>query len=211
MRYRVFPLLGASITCAILSMAIPKALAAPQSSTAQPVAQPFDLSGVWFTQGAVRANFTFKNVSPLLPWAQDRMQANHQQPSPLLRCLPPGVPRIWTMPAPFEIVSAPGMILIYYEFGHYVREIHTTRDHPKDLLSTWMGDSVGKWEGDTLVVDTIGFNDQTWIDNTGLPHSDQLHLVERLRRVNHDVLQLDITVDDPKTYSSLGQRSASMT
>ena len=83
-----------------------------------------------------------------------------------------------------------------------MRQIHTDgRDHPKDLLPTWLGDSIGKWDGDTLVVDTVGFNDKTWIDNTGLPHSDALHLVERLRRVSHDVLQLDITVDDPKAYT----------
>ena len=92
-------------------------------------------------------------------------------------------------------------MLIYYEFQHLVRQIHTDgREHPKDLVPTWMGDSIGKWEGDTLVVDTTGFNEQTWIDNTGRPHSDALHVVERLRRVSPGVLQLDITIDDLKAY-----------
>jgi hypothetical protein len=64
-----------------------------------------------------------------------------------------------------------------------------------------MGDSIGKWDGDTLVVDTIGFNDQTWLDNTKRPHSEDLHIIERIRRTSHDVLQLDITIDDPKAYT----------
>ncbi len=204
MRYwhRSFPFFGAAITWAFLSLTIPGAVAAPQASKPQLAGQPFDLSGVWFTEGKVRANFVFRESSPLLPWGEDKLKANHQESSPLLRCVPPGVPRVWTMPAPFEIISLPGRILLYYEFEHLVRQIHTDgRDHPKDLIPSWMGDSVGKWDGDTLVVDTTGFKNGTWIDNTGLPHSDALHVVERLRRVSHDVLQLDITIDDPKTYT----------
>jgi hypothetical protein len=64
-----------------------------------------------------------------------------------------------------------------------------------------MGDSIGKWEGDTLVVDTVGFNDKTWLDNDGHPHSEDLHVVERIRRASHDTLTFDITIDDPKAYT----------
>ncbi len=82
------------------------------------------------------------------------------------------------------------------------RRIYTDgRQHPKDLDATFMGHSTGKYEGDTLVVDTIGFNEKTWLDHVGLPHSDALHVVERIRRVDHNTLQDDFTIDDPKTFT----------
>jgi hypothetical protein len=92
--------------------------------------------------------------------------------------------------------------MIIYEFDHYVRQIYTDgRDHDKNLPASWMGDSIGHWEGDTLVVDTINFNDKTWLDRGGHPHSDQLHLVERIHRVPPDILKIDLTVEDPKAYT----------
>ena len=70
-----------------------------------------------------------------------------------------------------------------FEYDHFVRQIFTDgRKHPEDMVPSWMGDSIGKWEGDTLVVDSIGFNDKTWLDQVGHPHSEELHLVERIRR-----------------------------
>jgi hypothetical protein len=75
------------------------------------------------------------------------------------------------------------------------------RAHPKDAEPTYMGHSTGKWEGRTLVVDTVGFNDKTWLDPMGLPHSDAMHLTERIQRVNHDTLVDEYTIDDPKTYT----------
>ena len=75
------------------------------------------------------------------------------------------------------------------------------REHPKDLEQTYMGHSIGRYEGDTLVIDTIGFNDKTWLDPMGLPHSDALHVVERISRTDHDTLQVDYTLDDPKAYT----------
>ena len=86
-----------------------------------------------------------------------------------------------------EIAHIPGRVLMLFEYDHFVRNIFTDgREHPKDLNPSWMGDSIGKWEGDTLVVDTVGFNDKTWLDNDGHPHTEDLHVVERIRRVNHD-------------------------
>ncbi len=88
-----------------------------------------------------------------------------------------------------EIAHIPGRVLMLFEYDHFVRNIFTDgRQHPSDLSPSWMGDAIGKWEGDTLVVDTVGFNDKTWLDNDGLPHSEDLHVVERIRRVNHDTL-----------------------
>jgi hypothetical protein len=95
-----------------------------------------------------------------------------------------------------------GRVIMYFEYDHFVREIFTDgRTHPDDLDPSWMGHAIGHYEGDTLVVDTVGFNDKTWLDRIGHPHSDQLHLVERIHRVNHDTLQDDITIDDPKAYT----------
>lgn len=118
-------------------------------------------------------------------------------------CLPTGVPRIYVHPFPMKIVQIPGVVYQLFEFNHFVREIYTNegREHPKDLDPSWMGNSVGWWEGNTLVIDSIGFNDKTWIDRAGLPHSDQLHVIERITRPTHNKLHLDVTVDDPKTYT----------
>ena len=93
-------------------------------------------------------------------------------------------------------------MVMYFEYDHFVREIFTDgRQHTPDLNPTWMGEALGKWDGDTLVVDTIGFNDKTWLDYSGHPHSDALHVVERIRRVNHGTLVNDITIEDPKAYT----------
>src|SRR5208282_5360507 len=92
--------------------------------------------------------------------------------------------------------------LILYESQHLVRQIHMNRkEHPKEYIPTWQGDSIGRWEGGTLVIDTTGFNEQTDVDIWGLPHSDSLHVVERIRLLNHDLLQMEATIDDPKAYT----------
>ena len=90
---------------------------------------------------------------------------------------------------------------MYEDFDEH-RQIWTDgRDLPKDPDPSWYGYSVGKWDGDTLVVDTIGFNNKSWIDGNGHPHSDEMHVVERYRRVDHDTLELTMTIDDPKAYT----------
>ena len=118
-------------------------------------------------------------------------------------CFPTGVPRIYVHPFPFEIIQIPGRVVELFEFNHFVRQIYTNgpHEHAKDLDPSWMGDSVGWWEGDTLVIDSVGFNDKTWLDRAGLPHSDQLHVIERITRPKHDTLVVHITIDDPKTYT----------
>ena len=101
-----------------------------------------------------------------------------------------------------EIMQIPGRVVMLFEYDHFVRQIFTDgRQHVQDMPPSWMGDSIGKWEGNTLVVDTTGFNDKTWLDLVGHPHTDALHLVERLRRVSHDTMTIDISIDDPKAYT----------
>jgi hypothetical protein len=123
-----------------------------------------------------------------------------QDPSPSARCLPPGLTFIMTAPYPFEIVQTPTKILTYHDFGNFVRQIRlTTKDHG-DPTPSWLGHSVGWFEGDTLVVDTTGFNGKAWLDASGLRSSDQLHTIERFRKVNGE-LEYTVRIEDPLVFT----------
>ncbi len=180
-------------------------------------AHAVDLAGVWYPSSVNIFGLIWNDPQgrplkplPLTPWGEEKFRANHpigqytalNSNDPNNSCLPPGVPNIYTHAFPMEILQVPGRVIMFFEYGHYVRQIFTDgRAHAKDANPTWMGDSIGKWEGDTLVVDSIGFNDKTWLDASGYPHSDALHLIERMQRVDHSTLMVDITLDDPKTYA----------
>jgi hypothetical protein len=117
-------------------------------------------------------------------------------------CLPMGWTRQMNAPMPLEIMQEPNRIALLFEAWNTFKVVPTDgRDHPKNVDPTWMGNSVGHWEGDTLVIDTIGFNDKTRLDTIGHPHSDQLHVVERLTRADAMHMAYEVTVDDPKTYT----------
>jgi hypothetical protein len=147
----------------------------------------------------------------MTPWAKEKYDAEkpsngprthslQETDDPVLRdCLPPGTPRIYLQPFPFQIVQTPKEVIMIFEYDHTVRQIFTDgRPHPEDVTPTYMGHSVGKWDGDTLVVDTIGFNEKTWLDRDGIPHSDQLHIVERFHRTDRDNMVVDLDIQDPK-------------
>src|SRR5260370_31048587 len=200
MRYRAFGVVTIALTLSLSLVFLASASAVPQGAKTSDSYETRDLSGVWFTQGKVRANFAFEGGALFLPWGEERVKAGPQKDTLVVLCIPPGVPRVWTEPYPFEIITLPQRVLIIYEYQHLIRQIYTDgRDHPKDLTPTYMGNSVGKWEGNTLVVDTIGFNDKTSVDGTNHPHSDALHVVERIQRVAHQILKLDTTIHDQKT------------
>jgi hypothetical protein len=96
-------------------------------------------------------------------------------------------------------LQTPKKLFVFYENDNMVRQIFTDgRKHPESLELTWEGHSIGQWDGDTLVADTIGMRDETWIDDDGHVHSDQLHMVERVRRIDYNTLQIDLTLNDPK-------------
>jgi hypothetical protein len=195
--------------------------AAPAKAQA-PSAAP-DLSGVWRQHSPPgtrpTALYSFnKEDPPMTPWAEALFKANKPSFGPRavpdsndpvnpttgnsIGCSPPGVPRIYQHPFPMEIIQIPGRVLMFFEFNHFVRQIYMDgRGHDKNVAPLWMGDSIGKWEGDTLVVDTTNFNDKTWLDRGGHPHSEALHLTERIRRHDHDTLEIEITIDDPKAYT----------
>lgn len=172
-----------------------------KKTSAQAAAHTPDLTGVWMID-KFQPNI-FPNVKSLLtPWGEEQLKASDSTVNdPNLACLPHGVPRVMYVPLPMEIMQIHGRVLIFQEALDQVRQIHLDRQHPKDLDLTYNGDSIGKWEGDTLVVDSIGFNDVTWLDHVGLRHSDALHVVERIRRVDHDTLEDDFTIEDAKAFT----------
>ncbi|MBI3049346.1 MAG: hypothetical protein HYY76_13660 [Acidobacteria bacterium] len=143
---------------------------------------------------------------PLLPWARQLRDSRNPTDDPHLWCLPMGVPR--TTPYPFRFVAnythkAPTHLFILHEGNiHSYRQIFMDgRGHPEQLDPTWYGHSVGRWEGDTLVIDTVGFNDKFWFDRRGTPHSERLHTVERWTRVDYGRLINEVTIDDPGAFS----------
>jgi len=130
------------------------------------------------------------------PWAQEAAKQFTIYNDPINRCASPG-PQAYSAPYAFEFLQTPGRVTMLMEYFHEVRRIWLDgRGHPKDLEPSYLGHSIGNWEGDTLVVDTVGFQeDKAW----RTPHSDQLHQIERIRRVlNGNVLEIELTVEDPK-------------
>jgi hypothetical protein len=161
-----------------------------------PDGQP-ELAGVWYPRRVVDPG-----KPELKPWAQgvvkERM-ANNQKDFPQTHCWPLGL--IANMLQVWKLVQTPALLVILIE-GELPRQVFTDgRDHPKDLNPTWVGHSVGHWEGDTLVVDTVGFNDRSWLDLQGRPHTENMHMTERYRRADLGHLEIETTIDDPGAYT----------
>lgn len=173
-------------------------LARPASPPSELVGGVPDISGVWF------ASFvpTLAPSPPMLPAAEAIMKMRKPEDDPMARCLPPGVPRVGSTAFPIEILQSPGRVTILYEYDHFVRRIFTDgRKHPEDLGPTWLGHTIGHWEGKTLVADTVGLNDVSWLDQDGHPASDALHVIERYTKSDDGQSLLhEITIDDSKMY-----------
>jgi hypothetical protein len=153
-----------------------------------------DLSGVWEPEGSPSMQSQAKALL-LDP------KAAQGKPDPDANCTLSGVPRIDLGPKPFKILQSPDEVVFLYQAYTAFRQVFTDgRPLPGDLQPAWLGYSVGKWDGDTLVVDTAGFNDITWLDNAGTPHSESLHVTERFHRRDAAHLDIQITIDDPKTF-----------
>ena len=192
--------------------------AAARHDSARAGARAFDrhdLSGVWEHEG-IGGKIDSGPVSPMTPWGQAKFDAAKpgfgprrvpptEDNDPVLICDPQGFPRAMSLenPEPMEFIQIRGRILQFMEWNHNWRTIWTDgRDLPKDLSPTWYGYSVGKWEGDTLVVKTSGLDERTWLDPLGHPHSDALSVEEHYRRVNRNTMEFTMKVDDPKAYTS---------
>ena len=170
-----------------------------------------DLTGPWMGGGSnadiEREGGLKPGELPLLPWARELRDRRREQDEPYTICLPMSVPRTNPFPWKFGMTyTSRGLTHIYklHELGdagaHRVIYMDG-RKHPEDLLPTWWGHSIGWFEGDTLVIDTVGYNDKFWFDSRGTPHTEQLHTIERWTRINYGTMIHDFTLDDPGAYS----------
>jgi len=183
-----------------------------------------DLSGIWQVQGDARApnglfglgeslnSRYFRDIlsdfkpeeRPLTPLGVERLR-QHTQPgafNPTLNCLPDGVPHGDLLPEPFKIMHTPGVIVMLYEVETTFRQIFMDgRKLPADMSPTWQGYSVGRWDGDTLVIDSAGFNDRSWLDARGTPRSTDMRIEERFRRRDYGHMDLTITITDPQIFT----------
>jgi hypothetical protein len=145
------------------------------------------------------------NEIPYLPAALAKKRANFENRAtadPETKGYLPGVPRIMYMPFPFQIFQTPEEIVMVFEYDRGIRNIFTNgTPHPRGPLNWWMGDSRGRWEGNTLIVDVVYFTDQTWLDRAGNFHSDALHLVERFTPAGPDHINYEVTVEDPNVFA----------
>lgn len=170
-----------------------------------------DLTGPWVGGGSnadIEREGGFKpGELPLLPWARELRDNRKEEQEPYTICLPMGVPRVNPYPWKFAMsYTSKGLSHIYvlHETGdagaHRVIYMDG-RPHPPDPIPTWFGHSIGRWDGDTLIVDTVGYNDKFWIDSRGTPHTEQMHTVERYTRENWGTLRNVFTLDDPGAFS----------
>jgi hypothetical protein len=164
-----------------------------------------DLTGIWTPDRTfiydISSALKPGEELPLQPWAAKLSKERMSKDDPEANCLPAGVPRM--APYPWKIVQTPTLIVFLYEGNiHTYRQVFLDgRAHEKDPQPTWYGESIGKWEGDTLVVDSVGFNDKFWFDFAAHPHTEKLHVVERYRRPDAGHLDYDVTIDDPGAYT----------
>jgi hypothetical protein len=192
--------------------------ASPYNGPRTPDHKP-DLNGIWQVFGTAHWNIEAHSASegvpagvsvveggtiPYQPWALARRNENFQNrlmADPLRKCYMPGVPRAMYLPFPFEITHTPNHLLIAYEFAHATRTIFLDGTPHLEDLDFWMGDARGKWEGDTLVVDTVSLGDKTWFDEAGNFHSDALKVVERFTPMDASHINYEATIDDSKVFA----------
>ena len=179
-----------------------------------------DLQGIWQALNTAADDLEAHNASlgvppgpgvveggaiPYQPSALARKKENFEKRAtldPETKCLLPGVPRITYMPGPFQIVQQADKVSILYEYRNAVRNIYMNGNpHPRGPIEWWMGDSRGRWEGNTLVVDVIYFNADTWFDRAGNFHSEALHVVERYTPTTPYHLLYEATIEDPKVFT----------
>jgi hypothetical protein len=159
-----------------------------------------DLSGFWNNQYTPNLAQALGQEPPYTPYGLQRWKDVDTKDDPTGFCLPVGPSRAFTAPFPVQIVQSPKIIAFLFEYQTIYRMIYMDgRKHPEDIMDypEFMGHSVGHWEGDTLVIDTIGINERSWLDTAGHEHSGQLHLTERIQKMNDNQLKYTVTFTDP--------------
>jgi len=207
------------VTALIAALTMPNEAAGQRSATARtPEGHP-DLTGIWQAVNTAAWDLEPHVAQPGVPAGigaidGDRIpytaaalakkkenDENRAALDPDGKCFLPGVPRVMYMPFPFQIVQTPTLVTMLFEYVHAVRNIFMDTPHPRGPIEWWMGDSRGRWEGDTLVVDVIHFNADTWLDKAGNFHSEEMHLVERFTPVGPDHIDYEVTIEDPKVFT----------
>jgi hypothetical protein len=207
------------VVCITLSgLALSISLAAAAASDSVPKG-PGSLTGIWLN-AQYRGSSSFPErdrvlrqadgqLPPLLPWAAELLNKrikDSEDGSPfastLALCLPGGIPlMLFGDDVPVQILESPGQLTMLFMEGNRFRVIPMNAGHPKDIDPSFMGDAVGRWEGDTLVVDNVGFKVRTTLDQIGMPHTEQLHVIERYRRVAKEQLEIRVTIEDPGAFT----------
>lgn len=186
----------------------PTAAAAPNRAVSRLADGTVDLSGVWTDGGAAPLEGLLKPgelKANMLPWALTLYESRDESQDPYNNCMPGGPLRItggfaWRF-VQHPTVKATHIFMLQEGNAHTYRQIFTDgRRHPVDPTPTWYGHSIGRWEGGTLVVDTIGLHNRFWLDSAGTPHTEQLHLVERWARTDFNTLRRDVTITDPGAF-----------
>ena len=216
-------IIAGTAVIAILSLKLFRNAPPSHAAAARP-----DMTGVWDRPGADKEGVAYGGTRPvggkwlsgwikwddpvMTPWALEIFKKNRKgttnpfedgitELDPSQWCYPVGPSRAFTNTQPFEIIQQENRVTVLYEKDHTVRTVFTDgRGHPPDMPFTWMGHTTGKWEGDTLVADTVKIRPETWINHIGYPKSEQMHMVERFHMVDKNTLQIDTTFDDPKAY-----------
>jgi hypothetical protein len=210
--------LGTAVTKCMMTAAAVAFLSAGSAAWAQKYTAPRDpldsshpsISGIWQAKPNVGDDIEKSIIDPpnkkipYLPGAAAKVKTNAAAKAKLdtmAKCYMPGVPRMMYMNYPFQIFQTAKYIPIVSEYSHTYRVIYMDGSAHADYIPFWLGDSRGHWDGDTLVVDVVSLNDQTWLDKAGNYHSDQMHVVERYTRTAADTLTYEATISDPKTFS----------
>jgi hypothetical protein len=223
MSNRLGILIATAAMAALLSLSLIPSAAQPRAAPAYTGPRTADgkpnLNGIWQVLGTAHWDLEPHSAQegvpagqgvveggeiPYQPWAAAKKKENYENRmtlDPLHKCFLPGVPRITYVPFPFQIAQTPKHVVITYEYAHAVRIIYTDGSPHPGPLDFWMGDSRGRWEGDTLVVDVTHFNDRTWFDMAGNFHSDTLHVVERYTPISPDHITYEVTIEDPKVFT----------
>jgi hypothetical protein len=202
------------VSAPLLGQSNGQAPAPPDAPNVQISVAKTDISGVWSaTSGVYRFASFSKDDPPMTPWGQTRFNAAKPSQGPhgvklsetndrVYKCSPPGMPYIYLQLFPMQIIQTSSEVIELFEYDHIVRHIFIDgRKHPADLKPSYNGHSIGHWDGDTLIVDTIGLNGKNWLDRVGHPESTQMHIVEQIHRVDDQTLQVDFNFDDAQSYT----------
>jgi hypothetical protein len=219
-RLRNAPLAAISaLTAAMLCLAIVSACTQKSTTTVADAKGPGSLNGIWLNNDYKGSSSHSERervlrtvdgkLPPMLPWAAELLEKRIKDSeaglpfaSTLALCLPGGIPlMLFGDDVPVQIIETPEQVTMMFMEGNRFRAIPMNASHPDYIDPSYMGDAVGKWQGDTLVVDNVGLSERTTLDQIGTPHTEKLHVIERYRRTSEDSMEIRVTIEDPGAFT----------